>query len=157
MTNIGNGSVIVYVLKRKEAEDIAKELQSHGVHCRPYHAGMELADLDRILEQFMNDELKVIVATIAFGMGIDKKDIRTVVHYGASKNLETYYQEVGRAGRDGLPSKVVTYFEIDDFELHDWFLEQENKKKKLANFVKKFLRNLSMHIREFLYSHKCRR
>lgn len=112
---------------------------------------------NQVLDDFLEDKIKVIVATTAFGMGIDKKDVRTVVHYGATKNLETYYQEVGRAGRDGLPSKVVTYFRIDDFELHDWFLDKENREDKLSNFVIKFLRNLSIHIREFLFSSQCRR
>lgn len=156
VTNV-DGSVIVYVLKRAETHEIAEMLSQRGVMCKPYHAGMNFSERDLILEEFLKDQLKVIIATVAFGMGIDKKDIRTVVHYGSTKNLESYYQEVGRAGRDGLPSKVVTYFEIEDFDLHDWFLEKENEKMKLTNFVKKFLRNLSLHIREFVYSTECRR
>lgn len=132
VTNVVDGSVIVYVLKRTETEDVAEKLSRRGVMCKPYHAGMDVSDRKLVLEQFLKAELKVIIATVAFGMGIDKKDIRTVVHYGSTKNLESYYQEVGRAGRDGLPSKVVTYFEIEDFDLHDWFLEKENEKMKLT-------------------------
>lgn len=157
VTYMTSGSVIIYVLKRKETEELSYKLRAHGVICKPYHAGMALPHRKEVLKEFLSGSLKVIVATIAFGMGIDKKDIRTIVHYGASKNLESYYQEVGRAGRDGLPSKVVTYFEIEDFNLHDWFLEKENEEKKLSNFVKKFLRDLSLSIREFVHSSKCRR
>lgn len=78
-------------------------------------------------------------------MGIDKKDIRCVVHYGASENLESYYQEVGRAGRDGKSSTVITFFGPEDFEPHDWFLEGENNKQKTAK------------MRDFLYATQCRR
>lgn len=152
-----DGSVIVYVLKRKDAEDIAKQLQQYGVYCEHYHAGLDINKRTEVLDKFLKDELKVIVATIAFGMGIDKKDIRCVIHYGASKNLESYYQEVGRAGRDQKASKVITYFSPDDFELHDWFLEQESAKKNLSSVIQNYLRSLAAKMRDFLYSTQCRR
>lgn len=153
----GNGSTIVYVLKRKEAEEIAQILRSFGIVCEHYHAGLDIDKRTEVLKKFLHDEMKVIVATIAFGMGIDKKDIRCVIHYGASKNLETYYQEVGRAGRDGKESKVITFFGPEDFEIHDWFLEDETSKKKLSGTIKNYLRSLAAKMRDFLYSTKCRR
>lgn len=151
------GSVIVYVLKKKVAEDIAKQLRQFGINCEHYHADIGLNKKNEVLEKFLDDELKVIVATIAFGMGIDKKDIRCVIHYGASKNLESYYQEVGRAGRDGKAAKVITFFCPEDFETHDWFLDQESRKNKLSEIIKNYLRSLASKMRDFLYSTKCRR
>lgn len=152
-----DGSVIIYVLKRKVAEEIAQLLLDNHINCDYYHAGLNIDKRTEVLQKFLKDELKVIVATIAFGMGIDKKDIRCVIHYGASKNLETYYQEVGRAGRDGKSSKVITFFGPEDFELHDWFLEQESSKKRLSAVIKNYLRSLAARMREFLYSTQCRR
>lgn len=156
VTNL-TGSVIIYVLTRSETVYIADILQKNGVECSSYHAGMNDFVRETIVEKFVHGVVKVIVATNAFGMGIDRRDIRTVVHYGCARDLEHYYQEVGRAGRDGLPSKVVTYFELDDFDRHDWFLRQDNDNNKLTNFVKKFVRDLAMYIREYVHSPKCRR
>ncbi len=152
-----DGSVIVYVLKQKEAEEISKLLLENGINCDYYHGDITVDKKTEVLQKFLNDDLKVIVATIAFGMGIDKKDVRCVIHYGASKNLESYYQEVGRGGRDGKASKVITFFSPDDFELHDWFLEQDSNKKRLTAVIKNYIRSLGARMREFLYSTQCRR
>lgn len=89
------GSVIIYVLKKATSEEIAKILRQNGVTCEIYHAGLTTKKRKDVLEDFTMDRTQVIVATVAFGMGIDKPDVRFVVHYGSSKNIETYYQEIG--------------------------------------------------------------
>lgn len=149
------GSVIIYVLRRYDAEKTAEELCMHGVPTDFYHSKVKLEKREEVLRKFQTEELKVIVATIAFGMGIDKKDVRCVIHYGASKNLDTYYQEVGRAGRDGRPSKVITFFDQEDFGIYEFFLEQ--KKDEMPAFIMKFQQGLQEKMRRFLYSPKCRR
>lgn len=159
------GSVIIYVLKKKEAEEIAEMLQSKEIDCEFYYGANEKRDkpdeIERIhkhntetLKRFMSDELKIVVATIAFGMGINKPDIRLVIQYGAPKNLETYYQEAGRAGRDGLQSRVITFFDNRDFEFHNRCLDQE---KLLLPHVKNHFRSLLHIMRDYLYSQQCRR
>lgn len=153
-----NGSVIVYVLKQKIAEEFAVLFSKRGVNCTAYHARFSQAKKTDILKRFMANEFKVVFATIAFGMGIDKSDVRIVINYGASSTILGYYQEVGRAGRDGLPSRCITYFDTEDFELHEWFLESGvYDGKKLSQVVLNNLRRLGAEMREFLYSTKCRR
>lgn len=149
------GSTIIYVLKRAVAEDISQLLCKKGIVAEFYHSKVDLQKRQETLKKFKTDELKVIVATIAFGMGIDKPDVRCVIHYGASKNLETYYQEVGRAGRDNKHSKVITIFDSDDFGIHEYFLKCQQH--KLTAHIIKCQQELAQRMCEYLYSPQCRR
>ncbi|MGC4123125.1 MAG: RecQ family ATP-dependent DNA helicase [Myxococcales bacterium] len=115
---------IVYVPSRKKAEEVAAEFSRH-FRCAPYHAGLDAATRSRTQEAFQRGELEVIIATIAFGMGIDKADIRTVIHLGLPGTVEGYYQEIGRAGRDGKPARAMLFWSWGDRMLHERFLERD--------------------------------
>jgi len=123
-----NKSGIVYCLSRKKVEEIAEFLRVNDVRALPYHAGMESAQRIANQDAFLNEDCDVIVATIAFGMGIDKPDVRFVVHYDAPKSVEGYYQETGRAGRDGLDSYCLMFFSPKDIDK----LEKFNKDKSVT-------------------------
>ncbi len=105
---------IVYALSRKRVEEIAEALAARGVAAAAYHAGLAAGTRQDVQDRFIRDELQVVVATVAFGMGIDKPNVRFVVHYDLPKNIEGYYQETGRAGRDGLPSEALLLFGAQD-------------------------------------------
>ena len=115
---------IVYAPTRKEAEELANALSS-GVRAAAYHAGLPAGVRDNVQSAFMNAKLEVIVATTAFGMGIDKADVRTVIHTALPATVEGYYQEIGRAGRDGAPSRAVLLHSFVDTKTHEFFLERD--------------------------------
>jgi len=110
----GDQAGIVYALSRKRVEEVAGKLQAQGVRAAPYHAGLPAAHRRQVQEDFLRDELQVVVATVAFGMGIDKPNVRFVVHYDLPRHIEGYYQETGRAGRDGLDSEALLLFGAQD-------------------------------------------
>ena len=107
-------SGIVYCLSRKRTEEVAARLAAAGVAAAPYHAGLPAGERTRVQDAFLRDEIEVVVATVAFGMGIDKPDVRFVVHHDMPKNIEGYYQETGRAGRDGMPAEALLLFGMQD-------------------------------------------
>ncbi len=136
-------SAIVYCFSRKDTEKLTENLRMNGFSARAYHAG--LSDEKRIKHQelFIKDEVDIIVATIAFGMGIDKPDVRLVVHYSFPKTLEGYYQEVGRAGRDGLQSECVMFYSYGDKMKHDYFIrdiQDEEERRNIEQKIQKVIR-----------------
>lgn len=117
-----NGSCIVYCLTRNDTEKIANILTEKKIKTLAYHSGLNKKERKEIQESFMNDEIKCIAATIAFGMGINKSNVRVVIHYGCPQNIESYYQEIGRAGRDGKESSCYLFYKQRDFIIQQKFI-----------------------------------
>lgn len=130
-------SGIVYCLSRNSTENLAADLRAEGFDALAYHAGLDKTVRDRHQELFLKDETKIIVATIAFGMGIDKSNVRFVVHTDLPKNIESYYQETGRAGRDGLPSEALLFFSWGDVGKLKKFAEVEGNNRQSEIMLKK--------------------
>lgn len=135
-------STIIYCYSRKETEKLVSDLNKKGYKAIFYHAGLEDKIRKKNQEMFINDDVNIIVATIAFGMGIDKSNVRLVIHQTFPKTLEGYYQEIGRAGRDGLKSDCILFYSIADKRKHDFFIDKIqdskikiNKKEKLKEII----------------------
>lgn len=130
-------SGIIYCLSRGGTMSLAADLKDEGFSVLPYHAGLDKATRDKSQELFLKDEVKIIVATIAFGMGIDKSNVRFVVHCDLPKNIESYYQETGRAGRDGLESEALLFFSWGDINKLQGFAEVEGNRQQTEIMLRK--------------------
>jgi ATP-dependent DNA helicase RecQ len=142
-------SGIIYCLSRKSCEEVAEKLKWDGHKAAFYHAGMEAKDRSKVQEDFIKDNVPIIVATIAFGMGIDKSNIRYVVHYNLPKNIEGYYQEIGRGGRDGLPCETIMFYSYRDVMILRDFAEKSALKEIQLAKLKR--------IQQFAEADVCRR
>lgn len=128
-----NESGIIYCLSRKGTEQLAEKLKAQEIKAMPYHAGLEFAERSKVQEDFLYDKVQVVCATVAFGMGIDKSNVRWVIHHNMPKNIEGYYQEIGRAGRDGLPSHALLFHTYADvIQLKRFIDEAPNAEMQLA-------------------------
>jgi len=147
-----NESGIIYCSSRKATESLADKLVARGIKAKSYHAGLSSDERETTQDEFIRGEIDVICATIAFGMGIDKQDIRFVIHHNMPGNIESYYQEIGRAGRDGLPAETILFYSYRDVQTHMGFIEEiENEQYKEIKIAK------LKRMQEYAEAQVCRR
>jgi ATP-dependent DNA helicase RecQ len=144
-------SGIIYCFSRKQVDELTADLQEHGYDAEGYHAGRSDADRHRIQEDFVRDDTAIIVATIAFGMGINKPNVRYVVHYELPKNIESYYQQIGRAGRDGLDSDCLLLYAYGDVSKQRFFIDQKEGQVRDREL------DLLYRLVDYVESRRCRR
>lgn len=155
ITNIiknSDGPCIIYCLTKSDTETMAARLTDAGIDTKAYHSGLTKEGRIKIQKDFMDGTYKCITATIAFGMGINKSDIRTIVHYGCPQNIESYYQEIGRAGRDGKKSNCYMFYKQKDFIIQRIFIEEIKDQR-----YKEFRSALLQQISQFVNTSECRR
>eukprot|EP00252_Welwitschia_mirabilis_P014407 TRINITY_DN3165_c0_g1_i1.p1 TRINITY_DN3165_c0_g1~~TRINITY_DN3165_c0_g1_i1.p1 ORF type:complete len:752 (-),score=164.35 TRINITY_DN3165_c0_g1_i1:322-2577(-) len=148
-----NESGIVYCFTRKECEQVAKELREHGISAAHYHADMDPQARQRVHHRWSGNKIQVIVGTVAFGMGINKPDVRFVIHHSISKSLETYYQESGRAGRDGVPSHCLLYYRPADVPRQSSMVFYEHAGLQNVYAIARFCQSKSICRRVAIFHH----
>lgn len=131
--NNKNKAIIIYCFSRKETENLTKTLKENNIKAMSYHAGLSSEERSFVQDEFMKDNIQVVNATISFGMGIDKPNVRMVIHTSFPKNIESYYQEIGRSGRDGLPAECILFWSFGDTKKHEFFINQSESNEFIKN------------------------